>query len=280
MAGWTSSPIYLGLQGFAEAILHVDETHVCWGDNITGSLQLKGLRGSHRITQPITARLEIEHEDGDIPGSIVRFPPLSPEAITLGAGTVNHLRFSYRIPWGTPFQDRIRLLVTMTSGTWSQWNQSLGVYLHPQPPSPCSNLASILAEAGRMRVERWVSHHGSIQATLHPTAKPHRFRSMELVLEPYGNDWHGHLILQRGNRLLTAPICLGVPPISFERGNASQIFTALLKHVNFRPPETAALPVPAERQALARHELPLPAHPTPPAVVDLPSPSGFPSEAP
>lgn len=280
MASWTTSPIYLGLQGLAEAILEVDETHVCWGEDLTGALRLKGLRSSHRITQRITARLEIEHEDRDTPGSILRLPPLSSQPITLGAGVVTDFRFAFRMPWGTPFQDRVRLLVTMASGTWSQWNQSLGASIHPQPPAACSDIAAVLAEVARMRVERWFSQHGSIQVMLRPAAKPHRFRAMELILEPFGSDWHGRLILHRGTRWLTTPLLLGVPPISTERANASEIFTALLNHVHFRPPETAGLPVPAERQILAREDLPLPAHPTRPTVGDLPSPSAFPRDAP
>jgi hypothetical protein len=271
-------PIHLGLSGHARAWLELASNEVAWNEVLTAILVLEGGQVAHRITRDVEARLH-DFSPPDDSGSsgassqCTRGAPHGPFVVQPG----KTVRFpvQVKVPWGTPCQNDIHLVVSIRSGVW---NQSVSAKVHVLPPQACRLAAAGLAEAGEMDIHRWEwTRLERLEATFVPRSCPHPFSQATLALEYTSGDWWGRLTVylegQGLARLFPKKHVIPVPFLKRGHDRVRTEFEQFYRDASLRPGGGSNLPLPADPPGPSIMDLPLPAGRTQPDVTDLPSPA-------
>jgi hypothetical protein len=208
------------------------------------------------VSETVIATLDHRSDEQSI---LLASQALSPGGFQLGAGEMRRLPLCLEMPWGTPFDGSVQLVVTVRYGVWSQ---SVRATIQVAPPSKFVSHVEQLGHCAKLAVRRWeYGPEGALVAEMMPTVQPSSFRRARLSLHRVDDDWYGELTLHLNSRSVWAPQArtIAVPFLPCDPDKVRETFHSLLRDAGF---DTGRDPT-----------LPLPAGPVEPFADNLPTPS-------
>jgi hypothetical protein len=238
--------------------LALDTTRARWEESLTGTLFLTG----GPDTQNFQIGVGLAVYAGESSDQLLL--PYQRSTLDVGPGESRRVDFELQVPWGTPLRN-LQVRAVVRSG-WRR-RTVLSASVEILPPAGFQRLAAVVEEVAESRVTGWrmVEPEGALRVQFVPgktNSKPYE----ALGLECYRNEGmiHGTLTIDLVTHTFTDRLCrvlgvdrVGIPfrfPENDPSGGRSFFAQAWPRH-------------------LEHYDLPIPATPPTPSVIDLPLPS-------